>query len=108
MPNYNPAITRVLYDGAKATMADATLVTPFTSQAFCVGPDPSGNPPSVTIQNKSSAAAPVEISTDDVDADYDAFNSVPANSVAVLPIPDGVFFRLALAAAPSGAIVVTR
>ena len=108
MPNYNTALTRALFDGAKATMADTTLLTPFTTQAFCVGPDPSGNPPTITIQNKSSEAAPVEISTDDVDADYVAFNSVAAGTVAVLPIPDGVFFRLALSAAPDAAIVVTR
>jgi hypothetical protein len=108
MPNYSTATTRALYDGAKVTLADSTLVTPFTTQAHVVGSDPSGNPPTITIQNKSALVATVQVSTDDVDADYVTYNTVAAGALIVLPIPDGLFFRLSLPSAPAAAIVVAR
>jgi len=108
MPNYNPALTRVLYDGAKVTVADSTLLTPFTTQAHVVGPDPSGNPPSITVQNKSALVATVQVSTDDVDADYVTYNTVAAGAVQPIPMPDGMFFRISLPSAPAAAVVVMR
>jgi hypothetical protein len=109
MPNYNPALTRALWAGAQETLADSTLLTPFSTLAVAPGPDPSGNPPSLTFFNTTPVAATIQAANQDADGNYIAFNSVAAGAIAVVPTGNAPFIRALMAGTvASGTLIVTR
>ena len=109
MPNYNPALTRSLWAGGQETLADSTLASPYTTVAVAPGPDPSGNPPSLTFFNTTGEAATIQAANQDVDGDYVTFNSVAAGAVAVVPTGNVPFVRALMAGAvASGTLIVAR
>jgi hypothetical protein len=109
MPNYNAGLaTRSMWRGAGGVMADSTLVTPFTTNAYLISPDPSAVPPSITVDNPSSEAVVVQSSAVDRDAQYATLSTVAAGTSALISIPEGLYFRLSMAAAPSAGVTVTR
>jgi hypothetical protein len=109
MPNYNAGLaTRSMWRGAGGVMADSTLVTPFTTNAYLISPDPSAVPPSITVNNPSSESVVVQASAVDVDAQYATLSTVTATTSALISIPEGLYFRLSMAAAPSASVTVTR
>ena len=108
MPNYNVALTRSMWRGAGGVMADSTLVTPFTTNAYLMGPDPNSSDPAITVNNQSSETVNVQTSAIDVDASYANLSAVTAGTAALISIPEGLYFRLSMAAAPSASVTVTR
>jgi hypothetical protein len=110
MPNYNPALTRSLWAGAQETLADSTLASPYTTVAVFPGPDPSGNPPSLTFFNTTPVAAAIYVATVDADGNYVADGTVSVAAGAVLNVPAPFPFVRALmaGAVASGTLVVTR
>lgn len=106
MPNYNPALTSALYVGNQKVLADATLVTPFTTVAVCVGREP-GSDAVLTFTNPSTINAPIYAALVDADANYLPFGQINAGATQDVPT-GGKFIRLQLSAAPSAAITVSR
>jgi hypothetical protein len=108
MPNYNAGLaTRSMWRGAGGVMADSTLVTPFTTNAYLISPA-SAVPPSITVDNPSSESVVVQSSAVDREAQYATLSTVAAGTSALISIPEGLYFRLSMAAAPSAGVTVTR
>jgi hypothetical protein len=97
-----------MWRGAGGVMADSTLVTPFTTNAYLIGPDASSSNPAITVNNASSESVVVQASAVDADAQYATLSTVTAGTSALIPIPEGLYFRLSMAAAPSANVTVTR
>ncbi len=103
--------------GEQQTLVSGTLGSaPFTTPAVAIGRDASGFD-LVTVFNRSNVTAVVQVSPDDVDADFQALtNSETPDAITVAAGTAGIFrcigpfARLSFATDPgsSGAVILAR
>ena len=117
MPAYGTSTPRAIYPGNKIALvnnaATDTGVTKSVSVAFAQMP---GTPDKLALHNTTAQTATVQVSFDDVDADYQALKDADTGNAVTVATNSSVIFtcvgpwvRCTLAAAPvAGSLVLSR
>jgi|SRR5882757_180643 len=98
MANYNPQLTTNLGVGESQVLTNATLTTPFSTQAIAVGRD-GAQTPIVAFFNNTALLATIQAAPVDVDAAYVACTTVAAGN-ALYFTTIGPFLRVSFPSDP--------